>query len=362
MGRKSLKLLGVALFVLGLPIWAMADSISPVTFSGSGPTGASYTVNKTVTVNAGTPTTTPVDLFFLCDTTGSMGGIINTVKTNASAIMTSVSSTFGGNVAFGVGEYKDRTTAGDAFDYRLNQTITTNTALVQAGINAWSAGGGGDTPEQNLYALSQVATSATTGWRAGSAKLVVWFGDAPSHDPSGSSPEPTPRPVTLAGTITNLTGANVKVAAVNLSGLDSTGQATAIKNATGGALYSGVPTPADIVAIINGLIGDIFATYHTVSIDTSGVPLGVGVSVTPGSYVGTYDRSIDRTFAFSVTFTDLELGTHTFDIYATVDGARVATERDSITSTSAGVPEPTIILLLGSGFIALAGLRRKIKK
>jgi len=361
-------MLALGLALLGFAGMAMADSISPTSFTGSGPTGASYSVAKSVTISAGTSTSAPVDLFFLSDTTGSMGGIISTVKSSASAIMTSVSTTFGGNVAFGVGEYKDRTTAGDPFDYRLNQAITTNTALVQAGINLWSASGGGDTPEQNLYALSQVAVGTganATGWRPGSAKLIVWFGDAPSHDPSGSvaAGDLPPVPVTLASTITNLTGQNVKVAAVNLSGLDSTGQATAIKNATGGALFTGVPTTTNIVDIINTMITDIFAKYTTVALDTSEVPAEVGVSVTPGSYTGSFDRSIDRTFGFEVTFTDLAPGTHAFNVYATVDGARVATEADSITSEGGvGVPEPATLVLLGTAFLALAGLRRKITR
>jgi len=55
--------------------------------------------------------------------------LINSVKTNATAILASTAGL--GDVAFGVGEYKD---VGDVYVYRQNQDITTSQAAAQAGI------------------------------------------------------------------------------------------------------------------------------------------------------------------------------------------------------------------------------------
>jgi hypothetical protein len=366
--KRKLLYLFVAVALVWLPIAAMADSITPSSVTASGPTGTSYTVNKTVTVNQSI-TTSLVDVFLLSDTTGSMGGTIAAVQASASAIVTAASGL--GDVAFGVGEYKDKDTAGDPFNFIVNTAVTKTLANITAGIGAWSASGGGDTPEQALYALDQVAKNGAgdgataVGWRAGSAKLVVWFGDAPSHDPSGTSSPGGG--VTEAQTVADLVAAGVKVAGVNVSGvvgggLDSAGQASAVTLGTGGILFTGIPSSDTIATIIGNLLTEILSTYKTVSLDTSEVPGEVGVSVTPDSYSGAFDRSIDRTFDFEVTFTDLEPGVHTFNIYALVDGARVATESDSITSTGGEIPEPATMILIGSGLLGIAGLRKRFKK
>jgi len=189
---------------------AMADSISPTSVSATLPVGGSVTVNKVVTVTAGTPTTAKVDVFFLADTTGSMGGPIAAVQAAATNIMTGLAGL--GDVAFGVGEYKDQpATSGDPYAYRRNTAVTSTIATAQAGINLWGASGGGDTPEADLFGLTQVATGTgafASGFRSGAAKIVVWFGDAVGHDPDGGA--------TLPSTIAALVGQGIKVLAVDV--------------------------------------------------------------------------------------------------------------------------------------------------
>ena len=109
---------------------------------------------------------------------------------------------------FGAGEYRD---VGDAFVYRLNQAITASIPAAQAGINAWAAGGGGDTPECQLFALQTLATSPATGFRIGSSRIVVWFGDQPGHDPCNGATEATATAALIAAGIRVIaisTGAN----------------------------------------------------------------------------------------------------------------------------------------------------------
>lgn len=164
-----------------LPFTAMADSISPTTFSATLDVGESVTITKTVTVDA-EATTSKVDVFFLMDETGSMGGEIAAVKAAASSILSTAAGF--GDINFGVGGYRD---ARDLFAYRTLTDITSDTAVTQAAINSWTASGGGDFPEANIYALEQVAS--TVSWRPDAERILLWFGDATGHDPSLGSTE-----------------------------------------------------------------------------------------------------------------------------------------------------------------------------
>ena len=181
----------VAFLVLLIPVNVLADTVNPANFATSLKPGKSVTITKTVVISAGTPTTAKVDVFFLADTTGSMTTTLLNVQSGAAAIIAGTSGL--GDVAYGVGEYRD---VGDPFVYRLNQDITTDTAAVQTGINAWVASGGGDWPEAELYALYQVAN--TISWRPGSTRILIWFGDAEGHDPAGPPPGVTEAQATAA--------------------------------------------------------------------------------------------------------------------------------------------------------------------
>ncbi len=352
----SLGIMGVFLM---LPAAAMADSITPESFSATLDVGESVTIHKTVTITKEI-TNAKVDVFFLCDTTGSMGDLINSIKSSAGSILANTAGL--GDVAFGVGEYKDFNDY-DEYAYKLNTDFTTDQATVQTGLNQWSADGGGDWHEGNLHALNE-ATKAS--WRDDSTRILVWFGDAPGHDPSGE--------VTEEDAISALNANNIIVQAMNTSldddyNLDYSGQATRITEATGGTYFDSVDTGV-IVDEISNAITSVFDKYSTVSLGVSGDHDGVDVSITSASggsaITGDFDRSEERTFEYDVTFTGTEKGTYDFTVDAFVDGGFVAAEYDHIVVTdgsgSSAVPEPSTIMLLGIGLIGLAGLRRKSKK
>src|SRR5439155_13818084 len=131
--------------------------------------------------------------------------------------------------------------------------VTGSTAAVQAAVNTWAtvAGSGCDAPEAQLYALDELATDPAISWRSDSSKIVVWFGDAPGHDPSNG--------ISLSQAITDLNAAGIRVIAIDLhntaehTSLDDSGQATAITAATKGVLEDTSDPSAVATAIQTGL-------------------------------------------------------------------------------------------------------------
>jgi hypothetical protein len=211
-----------ALLMSGTVALAAPPGVDPSTVDLTLTPGQSTTVTKHVTT---APIPPNPDVVMLADTTGSMGGAIGNVKANASAVTDAVLDAQP-SAQFGVASYRDE---GDAYLFRVEQNITADTAAVQAGINTWTAGGGGDGPESAINALYELATGAVT-YRPSGTKIIAWFGDAPSHDPSNGR--------TLADAIGALQAAHIRVVAVNVGALDAFGQATAITDATGGVLLN----------------------------------------------------------------------------------------------------------------------------
>ncbi len=209
-----------------------APGVTPAHYADALDPGASVTITKTVE----TPPIPPKpDIVFLADTTGSMGGSIANVRTNAGAILSQIQAAQP-TAQFAVAEYKDETD-GAAAVYRVDQQLTGNAAAVVTGINAWSAGGGGDEAEAWIGALGRIPS--TINFRPDGTRVLVMFGDAPSHDPSLGFTEAT----ATAG----LVSSGVRVIAISVPGplgarLDLTGQASRVTAATSGTLASADPS------------------------------------------------------------------------------------------------------------------------
>jgi hypothetical protein len=366
---KHTHLFGLTAGLAMMASAAMADSIDPATFEATLGVGESVTINKTVTIDSGGPTSARVDVFFLADTTGSMFGQIGAAQTNAETILSSLASL--GDVHFGVGEYKDTF---DVFTYRTNTALTGDTTAVTNGINQWGASGGGDTPEANMIALQRVAQE--TAWRDGSTRVIVMFGDAVGHvgrtdtrtDASGnflvSSETNAIAALNAAGVTVQIgnTGGTLNTGMNAAGGGAAAGQANRIAAATGGQVFTLAASGAGIADLIKDAVDAVFATYTTVSLNPVGVPAGVGVEVS-APIVGDFDREETRTFDFTVTFTGLAPGVHDFTIDALVDGGVVATEKDRITvpGTPGVIPLPAAGWLLLGGLGALGALSRRRK-
>ena len=175
------------------------------------------------------------DIYLLCDNTGSMGNLIETVRKDATRLMSHFKSE-GLDIRCGVASYRD-VTDGTPFERQITPKANDPAKAfsdVNTAIARWSASGGGDAPEAQLYALYQLADVALeeNGWRADAVKVIVWFGDIHGHDPV----EFDSLTVTETDVIDRLKAHDVLVIPVSVSsgkGLDTTGQATRIGKSTG---------------------------------------------------------------------------------------------------------------------------------
>ena len=262
---------------------AGAPGVSPAHYAHALDPGGSVTITKTVE----TPPIPPKpDIVLMADTTGSMSASIANVRTNAGAILSQVQSAQP-DAQFAVAEYKDDESS-SPFAYRVDQQLTANPAAVTTGINAWSAGGGGDEPEAWIGALGKIPT--TIDFRPDSTRVLVMFGDAPSHDPSLGFTE--------ASATAGLTGAGVQVIAISVPGpigsrLDLDGQASRIQAATGGSLAAA--NPDEVAATILSELRNLPAVVtHTTTCDRG----GISVSFSPSSRTVTSGESttFDETF------------------------------------------------------------------
>lgn len=123
--------------------------------------------SKTVNYKLGLPPQpTPLDVFFVMDTTASMESSIKGLRHGLQRIAQELAD-LKIDVQFGLGEYKDYPIAGYGnpvagdFPYRLNRAIGPADATLTQAIERMEASGGGDVREESqLTALYQGATGA----------------------------------------------------------------------------------------------------------------------------------------------------------------------------------------------------------
>jgi len=302
----------------------------------------------------------PADIYFLADNTGSMGSVISAVQAGASAILAPLSALPG--LEFGAGEYQDFYDTGD-IAFRNLQPITSNVPAVTTAINSWTAVGGGDLPEAQLYALDQLAGLPAINWRPGVKHIIVWLGDAPGHDPICGAASGLPYTITEASVTSKLVSAQITVLAIsvfdgsadpqglnddptNLGGplnpayascgapAGTPGQGSRITAATGGIVVNSV----DPSAVVSTIIAELQAllTIGNVHLEPVGAIAPFVTSITPASY-GPLPSDKPNVLDFEVTFSGDAEGCSPRDrvftgaIDVVVDGKVVADKPTRIT-------------------------------
>lgn len=318
------------------------------------------TFNEVITVTIPGAVTIPkVDVYFLADTTGSMGQELAAVKSASQDIMSTLVISYPTtNWAFGVGNYADFNNY-DPYAFKHQQSLISNIATVSNTINSLPLLSGVDTPEGQLYALDQLAEppNGTIGWRTGTERIIVWFGDAPGHDPVCQAISGLSYDITEASVTAKLTVQQITVLAINTSswqGLDddptanagdyindcitvggTSGQASRITSSTGGQLVSS-GSPSTIANTIINLVSNAVNTYNNVNLVPTGSSAPFVASIAPAGGYGPLPANVDHVLTFDVDFLGIEPCTdvaQTFrgTIDVVIDGVVVAAKQVTIT-------------------------------
>jgi hypothetical protein len=141
------------------------------------------------------------DVFFLIDTTGSMGGSIDNVRSTLSSVIVPALDASIADASMGVGEFQDFATSpyGNSGNYafQLRQTVTDSVPAVQSALAPLRAYGGADIPESMTEALYETAAGGCSSgagrgaacFRTDATPIVVVVTDAPTHNgPGGAHP------------------------------------------------------------------------------------------------------------------------------------------------------------------------------
>jgi len=265
-----------------------------------------------------------LDVMFLFDLTGSMGGVISSAKASAIDIMNDIRSNISDS-AFGVGSFMDYpdfdpdgycgyystygSSSGGDYPWNLDQDVTLDTTVVSTSINGLSLGYGADGPEAYARALYE---SQFTGWRTGARKIVIIFEDNIPHDcdfstfgcsgdtgvdPGRDATAGTSDDLPWVDVIADLKAADISVIVVDSGGYDDCPWEYAADE-TGG-IFSELGSTSTLPAEIVALVEDITSTVSELTLEP-GEEFEDWFDWEPTSH---YDVGGGETVEFNVTVT-----------------------------------------------------------
>ena len=162
------KLLGIALFGLTLGAIMYYPQLSAKSIQVDPPIGHHITQSEQPIV----------DVVFVLDTTGSMGGLIQTAKEKIWSIATTMASAQQTpDIRIGLVAYRDK---GDAYVTRVVD-LSDDLDSVYATLMDFEANGSGDTPESVNKALYDAVHAMSWSQKDQAYQVIFLVGDAPPH-------------------------------------------------------------------------------------------------------------------------------------------------------------------------------------
>ncbi len=121
---------------------------------------------------------TPVEVVFVLDTTGSMGGLIAGAKEKIWSIASDITrQNEGASIKMGLVAYRDR---GDDYITKVYD-LTADLDDAYSKLRTFQAGGGGDAPESVNQALHEAVTKLSWSRDGKTLRLIFLVGDCPPH-------------------------------------------------------------------------------------------------------------------------------------------------------------------------------------
>jgi hypothetical protein len=263
------------------------------------------------------------DVFFLMDTTGSMGGEITNLRTSLSSTIIPGIAARIPDAWYAVGRFDDYPvpTYGDPSSgdvvFQLLQRTTASTTSAQSAVNSLSTHYGYDGPESDVPALWATATGLGLGsflgprsgcttsevgypcFRPGAVPIVILMTDAAFHNGYGGTNAYSSSvlgghvPPTFAEAVTALNAINAKVITVNSGGTYAETDCRQITIQTGAVDVGGSPLYFTISSSGTGMGVAIIDAVETL---VNRVPIRVDAIVTddPSDTVDAVAEFIDR--------------------------------------------------------------------